>query len=426
MKYRTTYFALVDANNFYASCERVFRPALRKRPIVVLSNNDGCVIARSNEAKQWIEMGAPYFKIRQLVRQHRIAVFSSNYELYGDMSERMVETLREHCADIEVYSIDESFVKFQLHAQTPAKLTYLALQIRQRILQNIGIPVSIGIASTKTLAKLANHIAKKQTLDGVYFLDDHDPILAVIPIKKIWGIGKGYLRRLSIKQVETVAELRQVEEQWMRQEFGVVGLRLLKEIQGIPCYDLEDAPTQRKSVMVSRSFKKDIYDLDILQEKVATFATRVGEKLRQHQQIAGVLTVGLWLNKFNKLHLNRRRYFTRTIELPLATSNTNELIAYAQMLTKHLYEPENNYKKAGVLVHGLRPANVFQANLFHSEAQNLRFQKVMETMDGLNQQMGRHTIHFAATGNQKKHLRPTAQFKSPSYTTNWSDLMKVK
>jgi DNA polymerase V len=342
------------------------------------------------------------------------------------MSERVVSILKEHCADIEVYSIDESFLKLSFFQATKKDLFDFAFRLRSTILRGTGIPVSIGIAKTKTLSKLANHIAKKRTTEGVYILEAGQAILETIDISKVWGIGRAYLKRLNQQNIQTVQQLSSIPEQWMKKEFGIVGLRLLKEIQGFPCYQLEDEITQRKNTMVSRSFKSDIYALDQLKEKVATYATRLGEKLRQYEQVTATLTLYLWVNRYKNKRTDGRSCFTRTLELPLATSNTNELITYAHILTELLYQKKTNYKKAGILASTLRPQQMLQTNLFHSKEYTLRSQKLMTAMDGINKKLGRNTVHFAALGTGQQHLRPTANFKSPCYTTNWAELLKVR
>ena len=324
------YFALVDCNNFYASCERVFQPRLAETPIVVLSNNDGCVVARSEEAKALgIPMGEPLFKIRDLIRAGRVRVFSSNYTLYGDLSRRVMDILGQHCADIEVYSIDEAFLRLEFHAQTPERLLDFARRLRWTVLRCTGIPVSIGIAPSKTLAKLANHIAKRRTDEGVYFLLPQDPVLAELPVAKVWGVGRAYERRLAERDVITVAQLQACYPGWIRQEFGVVGLRLLRELQGYPCLALEPPVTSRKHTMVSRSFARDVYDREDLRERLAVYATRLGEKLRRYDQATAVLTVYLWTNRFRNQRADGRSCFARTLELPRATNHTATLIAIA-------------------------------------------------------------------------------------------------
>ncbi|MEM8525915.1 MAG: Y-family DNA polymerase [Bacteroidota bacterium] len=422
-----THFLLVDANNFYASCERVFNPLLERCPVVVLSNNDGCVIARSNEAKALgIPMGEPYFKIRPVIKKHGIKVYSSNYVLYGDMSQRIVNILRDSCPNVEVYSIDESFLKIGYSNMDATELTDYSIGLKKRIQKGTGIPVSIGIGRTKTLSKLANHIAKKQTDTGVYYLDVSDSKLSELDISKVWGVGRAYQRRLNAVDVHSVEQLQKVNQHWMLKEFGVVGLRLLKELNGFACYDLEQAVSERKNTMVSRSFSQDVYDLDVLKEKVATFTARLAEKLRQYDQIAGVLTVYLWVNKHKNKRLDGRLCFATTVQLPIATSNTNELIRYVLAVTECLYEPNTNYKKAGVLASDLSPNTVLQTNLFHSTAPTLKARKLIAAMDTINKKMGSNTVHFSAMGTTKKHLRPNANFKSKRFTTRWGELLVVR
>lgn len=419
------YFALVDCNNFYASCERVFQPQFEKTPIVVLSNNDGCVVARSNEAKAiGIPMGEPAFKLRPLMNRENVKVFSSNYALYGDMSRRVMEILALHCADIEVYSIDEAFLELVFAQQTKESLEIWAEQLRILILNWVGIPVSIGIAPTKTLAKLANHIAKKQTTNGVYFLSSDAPLLANIPVDEVWGVGAAYVKRLGESGITTVAQLAAVNEKWMHQEFGVVGLRLVKELKGYRCYELEPPPGERQNTMVSRSFAKDIYDQQALEQRIALYATRLGEKLRQYDQATPVLTVYLWVNKFKNTRKDQRTCFVQSIELPLATNNTNRLIQWSTLLTRSLYQEGTNYKKAGIMASHLVPAHLLQGNLFADPAVEQRSKKLMKAMDAINKKMGRNTLHFAACGHDQS-IPVQQSYRSQRYTTRWKELLRV-
>lgn len=419
-------YALCDCNNFYASCERVFNPKLRNKPIVVLSNNDGCVVARSNEAKALgIPMGEPFFKIRDLVRKGQVTAFSSNYSLYGDMSERVMNILSDHCADVEVYSIDEAFLKLEFYEQSERSLTAYALDLRSKILQWTGIPSCIGIAPTKTLAKLANHVAKKKTDNGVFYLHPFHAILKEMDIDEIWGVGSAYKRRLAAIGIEKVAQLAQVKEAWMQKEFGVVGVRLLKELRGFPCYDLEAAVTGHKNVMVSRSFAKDVYDLPALTEAIAIYATRLGEKLRQYEQTANIITVYLWTNRFKKVPQNEYAGFSRTIELPFATSNTNDLIAWSVAAVRSLHQKGLNYKKAGILASELKPAAQLQTNLFIPENKYLQSAQLMKTLDTINQKHGRGAIYFAACG-KKPEYNLRAERRSKRFTTRWEELLKIK
>lgn len=419
------FFGLVDCNNFYASCERVFNPQLINRPIIVLSNNDGCIVARSNEAKALgIGMGEPYFKVKDLVLKNKVAVFSSNYALYGDMSERVMNMLQNACAEVEVYSIDEAFMRLDFHSYTEAEYATYGSNLRQQILKGTGIPVSVGIASTKTLAKLANHIAKKQTKEGVYILHPDDAKLKELEIDELWGVGSAYKRRLNAVGIKTINDLANAPEGWMRKEFGVVGLRLLKEIKGFACYDLEAQVESRKTMIVSRSFSKDVYRLSELTEAVATYATRLGEKLRHYQQQTSVITVFLMVNQFKNKRRDGKVSFSRTVELPHATSNTNELIAWAIAVTKAMFQEGTNYKKAGIMAAELSPENQLQTNLFVPEEKTLQSAQLMKSVDAINQKMGKNTVFFLACGTKQDWKLKSAQ-KSKRFTTSWEELMVV-
>lgn len=369
-------------------------------------------------------MGAPYWQIAGLLRQHRVHVCSSNYALYGDMSERVMNILQAHCADVEVYSIDESFLKLNPFKNNVEKLIQQQIELRKIVLCSVGIPISIGIAPTKTLAKLANHFAKKESKEGVFFLDANSDLLEDIPVGKVWGIARGYQKRLAKVGVRTVGDLTRISTSWMRKEFGVVGVRLLKELKGEPCYELDSPVSERKNVMVSRSFRRDVYELRTLKETIAVYTTRLGEKLRRYNQIAGTISVFLMANRHKKIKHNGRGYRTMMIELPIATSATNELISTATKIVDFLYEKGVNYKKAGVLASGLRPAGEVQGNLFVQE--NPKNKILMKTIDQINAKMGRGTILPAACGNSKNDWSRKAQWCSPSYTTKWSDILKIK
>ncbi|PHI19012.1 DNA polymerase V subunit UmuC [Lewinellaceae bacterium SD302] len=419
------YFALVDCNNFYASCERVFNPKLEKKPVVVLSNNDGCVIARSNEAKAiGIPMGEPLFKVKALIRSKDVKVFSANFTLYGDMSRRVMEVLADHCADLEVYSIDEAFMELRFYHQSANSLVAWAEKLRATVYQWTGIPVSVGIGATKTLAKLANHVAKKRTRTGVYAIRTDDPLLHEITIGEVWGIGRRYEARLRQVGVNTVRELQCIEEGWMRQEFGVVGLRLLKEIKGEVCLLLEDPVTARKHTMVSRSFADDLYELAEIQRRLALYATRLGEKLRHYRQAAGVLTIYLWVNKHRNRRRDGRTCFARSVNLPIATNNTNHLISWSAVVAKALFEAGTNYKKAGIMASELVPENLSQGNLFQDHRAHERDNRVMKLVDELNQKMGQSTVYFAACG-ERPSIPLRQDYKSVNFTTNWQELLEI-
>ncbi len=418
-------FALVDCNNFYASCERVFDPRAIGQPVVVLSNNDGCVIARSEEAKALgIPMGEPLFKVKRLVREKNVRIFSSNYVLYGDMSRRVMEVLARHCADVEVYSIDEAFLELRFANQTSDSLQAWAGELRAKVLSWTGIPVSIGIAPTKTLAKLANHLAKKRTREGVYALYPDNDLLKELDITKVWGVGRRYRERLNAAGVRSVFDLQQVRQRWMRQEFGVVGLRLVKELNGQVCADLEPPQSERKHTMVSRSFAKDIYELEEIQRRLALYATRLGEKLRQYDQAAGVLTIYLWVNKYRNERKDGRSCFARSVTLPVATNNTNHLIAWSKVIAAALFEEGTNYKKAGILAGELVPQGLPQGNLFHDHQSHEQDNRVMATIDAINKKMGRSTVFFAACG-ERPAIYTNQDYRSRCFTTRWGELLSI-
>lgn len=430
-------YALADCNNFYASCERVFRPELRSKPVLVLSNNDGCVVARSNEVKQLgIATGSPHWKIKDLIAKHQITVFSSNYQLYGDLSARVMNLLGQHCAEIEIYSIDEAFMRFDYYGQTQARLELEGRHIKQYVEQCSGIPISIGFAPSKTLAKLANHIAKKVTQTGVHVLDrplEEATLLRSIKVSELWGIGPAYSRKLARFGIDNVWQLMQCDEKWFYKQFTIQGLRLLKELRGIPCLDLEEAPSGRQNMVVSRAFRRDVYALDELREAIANFATRMGEKLRRYDQVTTGLSVFLLVNPYNNKSSDGRRYFSQFIQLPIATSNTPELIRAAWRALAVCYSPGRNFKKCGIMAYGLQPAAGsagsvgMQLPLFGTDSeQHLKNRTVMTVVDKLNARFGKGTVGPAACavtkGNQWQRLE---QFRSPRYSTNWGEILRV-
>ncbi|HMQ48602.1 MAG TPA: Y-family DNA polymerase [Saprospiraceae bacterium] len=419
------WFALVDCNSFYASCEQVFAPAIHNSPVIVLSNNDGCVIARSRQAKEiGIKMGVPYWEIKSLIEQKGVKVFSSNYPLYGSMSNRVMNILHQCAPEVEVYSIDEAFLRLDFKENAWQEVYDYGQNVRQKILQWVHLPTCVGMGKTKTLSKLANHIAKNNTSEGVCVLEADDPILTHIPVTAIWGIAAGYERRLAKAGIRTAAELQQASETWMYREFGVVGLRLLKELQGTPCYALDPPVSSRQNILVSRSFRRDVYQQDELLEAISVYATRLAEKLRQYQQVADYITVFLMANPFKNVRKDRKQYFSQGATLPFATSNTNELITFSAQLIKSLYEAGTNYKKAGILASGLRPETVLQTHLFLDHEHVLRNKKIMQAMDQINRKEGRNTVFFASCGTQRNWSRKE-QWRSPRYTTRWEELLRI-
>jgi DNA polymerase V len=418
-------FALVDCNNFYCSCERIFNPGLNGKPVVVLSNNDGCVVARSEEAKALgITMGAPYFQLEALVNRHDIRVFSSNYELYGDLSARVMDTLAELAPDVEVYSIDEAFLDLSIFS--PDELEGFCRQLRATVKQWTGIPVSVGVGATKTLAKLANKVAKKG--DGVFVLDGYFKVLDTLvatAVDDVWGIGRQHAKFLRDHCIGTAWDLRAARDAWVRQHLGVVGLRIVHELRGRSCLPLEEMAPPKKSVCTSRSFGEMVVDLPALQEATANFVVRCAEKLRRQGSCARVLTVFIRTNAFRK---DLRQYHpSRTVNLPVATAHPNELLRYALALVEDMYEPGYAYKKAGVVVSGLVPAAGVQGHLFDGK-DRVRNEKLIQAVDAINRRMGRNKVRFAAQGYpgkqtpwllRKEHL-------SPCYTTRWEDIWTVK
>ena len=413
-------FALVDCNNFYASCERVFTPRLEGQPIVVLSNNDGCVVARSNEAKALgIGMGVPEFQIRPLLRAHRVRVFSSNYRLYGDMSQRVMETLEQFCPDLEVYSIDEAFLSLGGFAQR--NLTEYGRQIRRTVKQWTGLPVSVGTAETKTLAKIANRIAKRTPdIEGVCDLlacPDRDTLLSRVAVEDVWGIGRNHARVLNQHGITTALQLRGVDDQWIRRRMGIVGLRLVMELRGISCLDLEQCPAPKQSLTCSRAFGTLISTLTEMEEAVSVYTSRVAEKLRREQLAAMVLTVCLTTNEFKE---GPQYSNALTLNLPIATDSTTDLIRSALQGIRAIYRDGYRYKKAGVMLTDLVPSSQRQADLFDYRDRE-KSKRLMSALDSINDRWGAGSLQYASSGISNA-LKTQFHRRSPAYTTDWDAL----
>ena len=420
----TTVFALVDCNNFYVSCERVFQPKLEGLPVVVLSNNDGCIIARSNEAKALgIAMGAPYFQNRTLIEQHKVKVFSSNYALYGDLSQRVMTILQQLEPEVEIYSIDEAF--FHLPACAAASLADQALAIRRRIRQYVGIPVSIGIGPTKTLAKVANRIAKKNPAHkGVFDLTacrDLDGLLAGVQVGDVWGIGRRLAERLNREGVFTALDLKSRDDDWIRRRLTVTGLRTAMELRGIACITMDQAPAPRKSVVCSRSFSKPVSSLTGLREAVSCYVSTAAEKLRQEGLAAANLHVFLRTSP-HRPDLPQHAE-SLLVRLPQPTASTPVLIKAALRGLDRIYKPGHGYQKAGVMLTELTRADRIQQNLFHRPPRDDR--EVMAALDLINRRWGRHTLQYASSGLAKA-WRMNREHISPAYTTSWQELPKVR
>ena len=417
-------FALVDCNNFYASCERLFRPELKEKPIVVLSNNDGCIVARSNEAKALgISMGAPYFKSKELIRRHNVQVFSSNYSLYGDLSHRVMSVLQDMEPEVEIYSIDEAFIS--LPASNHQDLTDYAKSLKARVEQWVGIPVSVGIAPTKTLAKLAGRVAKKNgKYGGVFALTDHDELdalLSSIDVGDVWGIGRRSAEKLHRQGILNVFQLKNANDNWLRKNLTVTGLRTAMELRGTSCIPLDSAQPNKKAIISSRSFGQPISSLADLKEAIATHVSIAAKKLRDQRSAAHSIHVFIYTNRFKE---DAPQYSgNMTIPLPQASSYTPTMIKHAMQGLERVYKPGYKYNKAGVMMTELVPQDRVQRNLFAQE--NRESLPLMETVDRINQAWGRNTIRFAVEG-LKQSWQMKQSHKSPAYTTSWAEIPVVK
>jgi DNA polymerase V len=412
--------ALVDCNNFYASCEAEFQPKLSGLALVVLSNNDGCVVARSPQAKAaGIRMGEPVFKIKHLIQQQNVQVFSSNYALYGDMSQRVMIALAQFAPEIEIYSIDEAFL--DLSGFEHRDLAQYGKEIRDRVKQWTGISVSIGVGPTKTLAKVANRVAKKSG-SGVCYLAqlDTDEILSAFDIEDIWGIGRRYAESLRSHGITTALQLREADPIWAKQKYSVVMQRTILELRGHSCIPLELAPPSRKSIMVSRSFSRPVTELRELKEAIATHLSRAAEKLRLYRLTANVLQVFAHTSRF------RDNYYSNgvTISLPLATQDTAELLFYAMHGAEAIYRPGTAFAKAGVLLLELQPEILVQGHLFE-QRDTERSKLLMATLDNLNRQFGARTVQYASAG-LKKGWGMKQGMRSPRWTTAWGEILVVR
>ncbi len=418
-------FALVDCNNFYVSCERVFNPLLVDKPVIVLSNNDGCSVARSNEAKALgIAMGAPFFKIKSIVEGNGVRVFSSNYPLYGDMSNRVMQTLAPFTPAMEIYSIDEAFLDLTNFAFTD--LVDYARKMRNTVKQNTGIPVSIGIAPTKTLAKIANRIAKKSPkADGVLDLTPtsyRDLALEMTPIEDVWGIGRRSAPFFKYRGIRTALDFKSAAPSLIRRKMGINGIRMQQELTGEACYPLEEGPARRKSVSVSRSFKTPATTLDELSQAVSLYISRGAEKLRQQDSFAETLTVYVMTNRFVPQFYY---YNSKTAVLPTASSNTPELIRQAKGLLRQIFQSGKYYTKAGIVFSSLTRGSQVQLDLFDTTDRS-RSNDLMQALDRINARMGSHAVRYAAMGlSGRPSWRGACSHRSPAYTTEWDQLLSV-
>ena len=418
------FFGLADCNNFYASCERVFNPSLVERPVVVLSNNDGCVIARSNEAKKLgIEMGAPYFQIKQLARRGNVAVFSSNFVLYGDMSRRVMGLLKKFVPATEVYSIDEAFLDFTGMDET--KLDELGHKIASTVKRYTGIPVSIGIAPTKTLAKIASKLCKQYPkLNGCCFMhrpQDIEKVLRKFPIEDVWGVGRRYAKMLKANGVDTAWDVTQLTPEWVRKRMSVVGLRMWKELRGEACIGFEQAPADKKQIATTRTFAHDIDEFGELHQSVAQYAVACAEKLRQQNSVCGEIVVFILTNR-HKDNIPQH-YESRLVKLSVPTDSTLELTKYASGMLRQIYRKGYAYKRAGVILSDISSKKGTQRDMFDTTDRD-KHDRLMKTVDGLNASFGRHKIVPAAAG--MKFFKMNREHLSKKFTTDWENIIRVK
>ncbi|NDK54781.1 Y-family DNA polymerase [Pontibacter fetidus] len=420
----TTLFGLCDCNNFYASCERVFDPSLNGKPVVVLSNNDGCVIARSNEAKALgIQMGDPFFKIRNLVEHKHLHAFSSNYVLYGDMSDRVMQTLSLFTPNVEVYSIDECFL--DLGNFYDVNLFNYAWEIKRTVTRWTGIPVSLGIAPTKALAKVANKLAKKSAkANGVLVLTEPyhiEKALEATKIEDVWGVGRQYAKFLKNHHINTALDFTNASENWIRKHMTVVGVRLHKELRGESCLELDEVAPPKKGICTSRSFGKKLTTFEDILEATASYAAKCAKKLRNQKSCAKLVTVFVQTNPFSE---NDRQYYnSKTICMPVATNSDIELIHYATLSLKAIFKPHYWYKKSGVIVTEIVPETQIQFDLLDTVDRD-KHNSLMKVMDGLTDRFGRSKVHVAAQGISKSWLLKS-DYKSPCYTTRLEDMPTV-
>lgn len=423
-------FGLVDVNNFYVSCERAFEPKLANVPMVVLSNNDGCAVARSVEVKALgVKMGTPWFQMKALASQHGIQVFSSNYTLYGDMSNRVASILREFSPDIEVYSVDESFLRIETVAHLYGGAVAMGKQMRARILQWTGLPVCVGVGPTKTLAKLANHLAKKNPeFNGVcdlHILSRPERLqwMSQLPVGEVWGVGRRIASQLEALGIATVRDLRNAQPKEMRIQFGVVMERTCNELRGISCLELEDVAPSKQQIMSSRSFGSAVESIEELGEAVASYTARAAEKLRSQGSVAGAVHVYVMTNRFREQDLQ----YHAGLLVPLSEASDDTLVLTGAALRglKAIFRAGYHYKKAGIMLTLLSDKSRRQDTLFDDPLARARSARLMAAVDAINSQFGRNTVRSGASGTQQRWAM-RSENRSPRYTTRWDELPVVR
>ena len=421
-------FALVDCNNFYASCEKLFVPRLVNTPVVVLSNNDGCVVARSAEVKALgIPMGVPWFKLKDAAKQHGIVAFSSNYALYADMSNRVVEVLSGFTPNLEVYSIDESF----LDLSGFERLGYAAygMTIRQRVQDWLGLAVCVGIGSSKTLSKLANHCAKKNlagqhgVCDFTVMADESlTELFGKIDVGEVWGVGRKITERLDAMGIHTVRQLRDADVDTIRSRFSVVLERTVRELRGTSCLELQEVVPDKQQIISSRSFGQYVYARAELDEAITAYMSHAAEKLRKQSSVAGAVTVSIRTSPFKPDEPQYQR--SVTIPLPEPTADTRVLVRWALRVLRQIYRPGYAYQKAGVMLSDISPRHLVQGSMFAQPERDERSERVMQVLDSINQKWGRGVVRLAAEGVEKNWQMKRGNL-SPRYTTDWNCLPTV-
>jgi DNA polymerase V len=424
MLYNKNKIALVDCNSFYVSCERLFNPSIIKKPVIVLSSNDGCVISRSTEAKALgIKMGEPYFKVEKIIKKNDVKVFSSNYSLYGDISRRVMKTLKQFSPQMEIYSIDEAFLN--LSSIRDENLFEHGNKIRKTVLKWTGIPTSIGIATTKTLSKAANHIAKKEQSGIVNLINTKqiDQILKEIEINEVWGVGR-QLTKFYIKNgIHTAYQLKNMHNNWIKKNTNVLGSRTAMELKGIPCVSLKEHQEKRKNCCVSRSFGRKVTKLEELSESVTTHCLNAAEKIRSDNQTTKRITVFIRTSPFQK----DKNYYanSKDIDLPVRTNDSIELVKQALIALQYIYRKGYKYQKAGIIFSGLNEVGIYKKNLFSSINNEEKRKKLMKAIDYTNIKYGRHALSIAQAGLRKK-LNIKRQHSSKINTACFDFLPTIK
>ena len=417
-------FGLCDCNNFFVSCERVFDPSLEGRPVIVLSNNDGCIVSRSNEVKALgIKMGQPLYQVRDFIKRHNVAVRSSNYHLYGDMSQRVMMTLKQHIPAIEIYSIDEAFLL--LDGYPVEKLKQLGEEVARIVKRNTGIPVSIGISPTKTLAKIASKLCKRYPkLNSACLMhrpEDIRKVLEKFPIEDVWGIGRRQSKMFHECHVMTAAQFCDLPEEWIDNRMNITGKHTWLELKGLPCIDFSHETADRQSIMVSRSFSTELHTIEELHETITTFAGIAAEKLRKQKCVAQEMQVFILTNRHREDQ--PQHHECEQILFATATDSSLEIVKAATAALKRIYRRGYGYKKSGVRLSRITPASSVQGSLF-DEIDRPKHKKLMETIDRINAEQGRQSVRLVSQGAISDHTN--REHLSPQYTTRWEDILVVK